>query len=136
VSGTPYNRRRLRTARHAPRRRLPGWAGWLALVAFGLRALVPLGFEPGTHSLAIEICHEGFPSGFFAHGGARHGTPAGRTVTHCTFCNGTTPAPAYALAGLTLRAADAVALAEPAPASNFSVPLAYTPQARAPPTPA
>ena len=136
MSGTPYNRRRLRTARHAPRRLLPGWAGWLALVAFGLRALVPLGFEPGTHSLAIEICHEGFPSGFFAHGGARHGTPAGRTVTHCTFCNGTTPAPAYALAGLTLRAADAVALAEPAPASNFSVPLAYTPQARAPPTPA
>lgn len=136
MSGTPYKRRRQRTARHAPRRRLPGWAGWLALLAFGLRALVPLGFEPGTHSLAIEICHEGFPSGFFAHGGARHGAPAGRTVTHCTFCNGSTPAPAYSVAGLTLRAADAVALAEPEPASNFSVPLAYTPQARAPPTPA
>ncbi|MDA8348339.1 MAG: hypothetical protein M0038_05985 [Pseudomonadota bacterium] len=133
MSGVPNSNRWRRTVRHAPRRRLPGWAGWLALLAFGLRALVPLGFEPGTHSLAIQLCHEGFPSGYFAHGRAPHGAPAGRTSTHCTFCNGTTPAPAYALAGLTLRATDAVALAEPAVASNFSVPLAYTPQARAPP---
>ncbi len=95
---------------------------------------MPLGFEPDAHSLAIEICHEGFPSGFFARGGARHGVPAGRTATHCTFCNGTTPAPAYALAGLTLRAPDAVAPADSEPVSPFSVPLAYTPQARAPPT--
>lgn len=121
-------------ARRVPRRGLTGWAGWLALIAFGLRALVPLGFDPAAHSLGIEICHQGFPAGFFAHGGARSGAPAHRTASHCTFCNGTTPAPAYVLTGLTLRTPYAVALSEPEPAASLSVPLAYTPQARAPPT--
>ena len=135
MSAVPYHRPRRKAARHAPRRGLPGWVGWLALLAFGLRALVPLGFEPDARALAIEICHEGFPAGFFAHGAAGHGAPAGHTVTHCAFCNGTTPVPAYACAGLTLRAAPyAVALRELKPTSILSVPLAHTPQARAPPT--
>ena len=134
MSAVPYHRHRRRTARHAPRRWLPGWAGWLALLAFGLRALVPLGFEPDARALSIEICHEGFPAGFFAHGAPRQGAPAGHTVTHCAFCNGTTPVSAYAFAGLTLRAPYAVALRELEPTSILSVPLAHTPQARAPPT--
>jgi hypothetical protein len=133
VSGAPYNRRWRRTARPAPWR--AGWAGWAALFAFGLRALVPLGFEPGAHSLTLELCHEGFPSGFFTHRAVHHGAPVGRAEAHCTFCNGTTPAPAYAFPGLTLRAADAVMRVESEPDSILSAPLAYTPQARAPPTP-
>ncbi len=114
---------------------MPAWVGWLALAAFGLRALVPLGFEPGTHGLSIVLCHEGFPSGYFAHGGARHGAlGAGSSATnHCVFCNGTSPAPAYALASLVHRAPYAVDLAMTQPPAPAGIRFAHIPQARAPP---
>ena len=136
VSGASSSTSRLNPARRRTLRRLPGWIGWLALLAFGLRALVPLGFEPGGHSLSIVLCHEGFPAGFFAHGPLGHGShrSSGAGSSHCLFCNGTTPAPAYAFAGLVHHAAYAVASTPLEPAS-LSIPrLAHTPQARAPPT--
>ena len=114
---------------------MPAWVGWLALVPFGLRALVPLGFEPGTHGLSIVLCHEGFPTGYFAHGGALHGGQGAgsRAATHCVFCNGTSPAPAYALTSLVHRAPYAVDLAFTQPPAPAGVRFAHIPQARAPP---
>ena len=117
------------------RRAVPGWIGWLALAAFGLRALVPLGFDLSTHTLSIVLCHEGFPSGFFAQGAVHHG-PGGagsNSSSHCLFCSSTSPAPAYRLAGLTHRAPFTVALVpseSPTPALARG---AHVPQARAPP---
>lgn len=114
---------------------MPAWVGWLALAAFGLRALVPLGFEPSLHGLALVLCHEGFPSGYFAHGAARHGAAgAGSHASdHCVFCNGTSSAPAYALASLVHRAPYAVELALTQPPAPADIRFAHIPQARAPP---
>jgi hypothetical protein len=114
---------------------VPGWIGWLALAAFGLRALVPLGFDLGTHTLSIVLCHEGFPSGFFGQGEGHHGTggAGSGSSSHCLFCSSTSSAPAYRLASLTHRAPFTVALVPsdlPAPAL---VRCAHVPQARAPP---
>ena len=114
---------------------MPGWIGWLALAAFGLRALVPLGFDLSTQTLSIVLCHEGFPSGFFGQGEGHHGTGGGGSgaSSHCLFCSSTSPAPAYRLAGLTHRAPFIVALVPseaPAPALAR---CAHVPQARAPP---
>ena len=119
------------------RGRRPAWLGWLALLAFALRALVPLGFEPGAHGLSIQLCHEGFPSGFFAHGGAHrsaHGEPDGAgSARHCLFCNGTSPAPVYALVHRSPRAPFAIGLPALQPAVCPGRHGAHIPQARAPP---
>ncbi len=119
-----------------PHRAVPAWIGWLALVAFGLRALVPLGFEPDAHALALVLCHEGFPSGFFSHRGAPRAAhrPQSGSDSHCLFCNSTSPAPAYALAGLIHRAPFAIGLAPLLTPSVRVIRLAHTPQARAPPS--
>lgn len=111
------------------------WIGWLALVLFGLRALVPVGFEPGTHATSIVLCHEGFPAGFFSHGKARHGAHgAGSASTaHCLFCNGTSPAPPYQLASLIQHVPYTIGLVLIRSPSLRLIRLTHTPQARAPP---
>lgn len=114
------------------RRTAPGWIGWLALAAFGLRALVPLGFDLGPHALSIVLCHEGFPSGYFGHGAAHHGGGSSAS-SHCLFCSSTSPAPAYRLAGLTHRAPFTVGLVPIEPPPPARVRFAHVPQARAPP---
>ena len=131
MSGAAYSTRR----RGAARRAVPGWVGWLALAAFGLRALVPLGFDPDPHTLSIVLCHQGFPTGFFAHHGARGARGAEGSAAHCLFCSSTSPAPPYTLAGLIHRAIYAVDLSPLRPPLLRGMRLAYTPQARAPPSP-
>lgn len=136
VGVSPFGTTRGGSARRsASRRTVPGWAGWLVLAAFGLRALVPLGFEPGSHSLSLVLCHEGFPAGFFAHGATPHGAHhAGSSASaHCLFCNGTSPAPAYRLASLIHRTPLAIGVPRAQPLAPADIRFAYIPQARAPP---
>ncbi len=118
-----------------PRRTVPVWIGWLALATFGLRALVPLGFDLSTHTLSIVLCHEGLPSALFGQGaghGARGGAGSGSS-SHCLFCSSTSPAPAYRLAGLTHRAPFTVALVPHESPTPALIRCAHVPQARAPP---
>ncbi|MGC8522027.1 MAG: hypothetical protein ACP5PN_09235 [Steroidobacteraceae bacterium] len=140
MSTAAYSTRRRGAARRfRPRRAAPGWVGWLALTAFGLRALVPLGFDPNPHTLSIVLCHQGFPAGFFTHGapppGARGGRGGEGSSAHCLFCSSTSPAPPYTLAGVIHRAFYAVDLSPLRPPLLRGIRLAYTPQARAPPSP-
>lgn len=135
LSGSSFSTQRDGRRRRSPRHTVPAWVGWLALAAFGLRALVPLGFEPGADGLSIVLCHEGFPAGYFAHGAAhRQERGAGaRTDRHCLFCNSTSPAPAYALTSMVYRAPYAVGLTAAQPLAPASIRFAHVPQARAPP---
>ncbi len=108
----------------------------LALLGFGLRALVPLGFEPAHGSLSLVLCHKGFPARFFSHGrGATgHGRAGGpRRDVHCAFCNGTSPAPALIFAGIPRITPVAIGIVGIPEFSSQSVRLAHIPQARAPP---
>lgn len=136
MGGSAFNTAGVHPAQRARGRR-PVWLGWLALLAFALRALVPLGFEPGAHGLSIQLCHEGFPSGFFGHGGAHrsaHGEPGGAgSASHCLFCNGTSPAPASALVHRIPRAPYAIGVQAVPPAVSPGRHCAHIPQARAPP---
>ncbi len=137
MGGSAFNTVPVATAPRV-RRRLPAWVGWLALLAFALRALVPLGFEPGAHGLSIQLCHEGFPSGFFGHRAAHrsaHGATGGAgSAGHCLFCNATSPAPAYALVHRIPRAPYAVGLPAAQPTVSPGRQSAHIPPARAPPT--
>lgn len=111
----------------------------LALLGFGLRALIPIGFEPAHGSLSLVLCHEGFPARFFSplRGTVSHGGHAGTGVhdSHCAFCNGTSPAPAFSLAAIAGIRPVAIGLIGFFQSSSRSVPLAHIPQARAPPRP-
>lgn len=111
----------------------------LALLGFALRALIPVGFEPANGSLSLALCHEGFPAQFFSHGQGRaaHGGHAGTGThgSHCTFCNGASPAPAFSFAGLPRIAPVAIGFVSFVQSSSQSVRLAHIPQARAPPQP-
>ncbi len=118
-----------------PRRAAPGWLAALALIAFGLRALVPLGFEPAPGAVALVLCHQGFPAGFFRHGARRHrvGAPRSSADSHCLFCNSVSPAPVNALTALTLCAPLAIATVEVRTQFFRGISRRHTPQARAPP---
>lgn len=114
---------------------MPAWAAVLAILAFGLRGLIPVGFEPADGSLAIVLCHEGFPAQFFSHAVPKGKSTGGRSAhgTHCAFCNGTSPAPAFAVAALAHVAPVSIGVVALAESSVQSVRLAHIPQARAPP---
>lgn len=110
----------------------------LALAGFALRALIPVGFEPANGSLSLVLCQEGFPAQFFSHG--RRSAPHGRTSghggqeSHCAFCNGASPAPAFSCLPTIARVAPvAIGVVGVFTPSTHSVRLSHTPQARAPP---
>ncbi len=130
------SRRRSRLGSARPSRgAVPGWFAALALLAFGLRALVPLGFEPASGAVGLVLCHQGFPAGFFRHGARQHrvGAPRSTADSHCLFCNSVSPAPANALTALTLRAPLAIATVEVRTQFFRGISRRHTPQARAPP---
>ena len=124
------HRRRL-----APRRGVPAWVAILALLGFGLRGLIPLGFEPANGSLGLVLCHQGFPTHFFSQDRPSHGKRPGTGTrdAHCLFCGGTSPAPAFTLAGIARITPVSIGLIPFSESSLQSVRLAHIPQARAPP---
>lgn len=125
-----------------------------ALLAFGLRALIPLGFMPAADgSFSLMICPDGLPSGFLPAGKSAAlpggmGMPTGMGGPlhqghghgdtddgHCSFCAGFSAAPPLQLlAVLFLLLASIVVITETiaAPAGIGRVRI---PQARAPPAP-
>ncbi len=118
--------------RLAPRRAEPAWIATLALLAFSLRGLIPLGFMPAGGSLVL--CHEGFPAHFFSQGEPSHGKRGGgERDSHCLFCGGSSPAPAFTLAGIARITPVSIGLVRFLESSDQSARLAHTPQARAPP---
>jgi len=131
------SRRRNRLGAAPAPRAARGWLAALALLAFGLRALVPLGFEPASGAVALVMCHEGFPADFFRHGARRHRMGAPRTPSpsdsHCLFCNSVSPAPANALTALVLPVLPAIAPPEVHAPLLRGLKRGHTPQARAPP---
>lgn len=104
------------------------------ILAFGLRALIPLGFEPAHRSLGLALCHQGFPAHFFSHGGPSHGKPGeGGRDSHCLFCSAGSPAPAFPLASLARITPLSIGLVPLTESSLPGIRRAHIPQARAPP---
>ncbi|MGH8202381.1 MAG: hypothetical protein ACREVO_18755 [Steroidobacteraceae bacterium] len=130
------------------------------LLAFSLRALIPLGFMPASDgTLSLMICPAGFPS-WLLHDpgmdqGGNHGTGHGMAMSrgrampqqhpgqghgqglmdegYCTFTTGCSPAPPpllLAVISLVLSCIAVVAVTVLAPAG---IRLVHLPQARAPP---
>jgi hypothetical protein len=114
---------------------MPAWLAVVALLAFGLRGLIPVGFEPADGSFALVICHEGFPAHFFSHGMPSHAKHAGGGArhSHCAFCNGTSPAPVFSFGAIARIAPVAIGVVRFFEPLSESVRLAHIPQARAPP---
>ncbi len=112
----------------------------LALLGLGLRALIPVGFDPAPGSFGVVLCPEAFPPGFLAT--SAHSRTAGSTggrPTHespCTFCNSPNPGPLSLTAILAPRismvATWSVAAFAPGPTG---IRVVHIPQARAPPRP-
>ncbi len=122
--------------RCAPRRVAPARIAALALLAFSLRGLIPLGFMPAQGSLGVVLCHEDFPAHFFSHGAPSRGKPgSGERDSHCLFCGGTSPAPAFTLAGIARITPVSIGVARFSESFEESVRPTHTPQARAPPHP-
>lgn len=91
---------------------------------------------PAQGSLGLVLCHEGFPAHFFSHGGPSHGhRGGGERDSHCLFCGGTSPAPAFTLAAIARIAPVSIGVVRFSESFDQSVRLAHTPQARAPPHP-
>jgi len=125
-----------------------------ALLAFGLRALIPLGFMPAADgSFSLMICPDGMPAGFLPASNSV-GMPGGMAMPgamgsplhqghghgdtddgHCTFCAGFSAAPPLQLlAALFLLVASIVVITETI-AAPASIGRIHIPQARAPPAP-
>lgn len=109
----------------------------LALLGFGLRALIPIGFEPADGSLSLVLCHEGFPAYFFSgeRGAVARGGHAGGGArdAHCLFCNAATPVPACFPASIARIAPISIGIVTFIESPAQSVRSAHIPQARAPP---
>ena len=133
MSGWRTSRLVRRRRRSAPRAGAPVWVAILALFAFGPRGLIPMGFEPADGTLAVVLCHEGFPAHFFSHGAPHGKRGAGERDAHCLFCGGSSPAPAFALPGIARIAPVSLGIVRFSESSDQSVRLAHIPQARAPP---
>jgi hypothetical protein len=111
---------------------------WVVLLAFALRALIPIGFMPAADgTLSLTICDEGFPAGLLppaAHGRTTAGAAGHRSQEdHCPFCGASTPAPGplfAALACVVWVAIETVALVV---SCRALIRLLHVPQARAPP---
>lgn len=119
--------------RGPPRGGVPSWVALLALFAFGLRGLIPVGFEPADGSLAVVLCHQGFPAQFFAHGKPAPHTGGTDRDSHCLFCSAGGSAPSSPLPTVAYRAPVAIGLVSFSQPSLQTVRLAHVPQARAPP---
>lgn len=116
----------------------------LALLAFTLRALIPIGFMPAADgTLSLMICPGGFPPELLAQpktmaGGM--GTPVPHRQGHglmedgfCVFTTGFSSAPPpLALAALCLLLA-VIAIVLTSMAAPALIRLVHPPQARAPP---
>lgn len=120
---------------------------WAVLLAFALRALIPLGYMPaGDGSLSLMICPGGLPAGLLAGVGKSMPMSGGMQMpqpphhghdlasdAYCAFTTGFSSAPpplllAALLLSLSLAAAIAVTVWAPA-----GIRLVHLPQARAPP---
>lgn len=114
---------------------MPPWLAVLALLAFGLRGLIPVGFEPAQGSVALVLCHDGFPAHFFSRGRSAHGRQAGGASrdAHCVFCNSSVPAPAFTVWGVARVAPVSIGIVHFFRSHCATLRLAHTPQARAPP---
>ncbi len=111
---------------------------WVVLLAFALRALIPIGFMPAADgSLSLTICDEGFPAGLVhpaAHGpAASAGAGHHSHEDHCPFCGASTPAPGPLFTALARVVWVAVATVAIAVSCRALITLLHLPQARAPP---
>lgn len=115
---------------------MPAWVAVLALLAFGLRGLIPVGFEPAHGSFTLVLCHEGFPAHFFSHGAPSHSKHSGNGAgdSHCPFCNAASPAPTTSYGALAVVSPVSILAVRFSESPAQRVRLAHTPhQARAPP---
>lgn len=132
-----------------PRRPVRARLIYATLLAFALRAFIPLGFMPASDgTLSLMICPAGLPAWLFqGHGMAMFGgmkTPPHRSAGHgqglmdegyCAFTTGFSSAPPpllLAALALVLSCLTVTAVTVLAPAG---IRLVHLPQARAPPVP-
>lgn len=136
---------------------------WAALLAFALRALIPLGFMPaGDGSLSLMICPGGLPAGLLLgqsmgrmtgqgmapgmgkptplSGGTQmpRQQPRGHGSTedgYCTFTTGFSSAPPPMLLAALLLLVSLVTVGAVAVLAPTGIRLVHLPQARAPPAP-
>jgi len=121
------------------------------LLAFALRALIPLGFMPASDgSLSLMLCPAGLPAGFLegrsmpmrmpmsdaggmampAHQQHGHGL---MDVAYCVFTTGFSSAPPPLLLAALILLLCCVAVIIVTVASPLGIRLVHLPQARAPP---
>lgn len=132
---------------------------WVVLLAFALRALIPLGFMPaGDGSFSLMICPGGFPAALLQGrsmgqsmdqgGGKSMSMPGGtRAPQHphhgqgpmgegyCAFTTGLSSAPPPLLLAALLLLLSLVAVVALAVLAPAGIRLVHLPQARAPPAP-
>ena len=111
---------------------------WVVLLAFALRALIPIGFMPAADgTLSLTICDEGFPAGLLQPAAHGHAVPAGAGhhshEDHCPFCGASTPAPGPLLVALACVVWVAIATVALVVSCRTLISLLHLPQARAPP---
>lgn len=111
---------------------------WGVLLAFALRAMIPIGFMPAADgTLSLTICSEGFPAallGATAHGpAAAAGAGHHAREDHCPFCGASTPAPGPLFIASACVVWVVIATVALAVSSRSLVSLLHLPQARAPP---
>lgn len=133
---------------------------WAVLLAFALRALIPLGFMPaGDGSLSLMICPAGIAAGLLPGGNRGHGMdprmgpdmdqgmgqPLPAQPQHpghglmdegyCTFTTGFSSAPPPLLLAALLLLLSLVAVTTVTVLAPAGIRLVHLPQARAPPAP-
>jgi len=107
------------------------------LLAFAVRALVPVGFMPGNgRPLSIEICPEGFPVQLLGQAADHHHGGSNWHAEHCVFGSACTSGPIAEFPFLNSPVVAELAAATPCISPAIVVRLVYLPRARGPPTPA
>lgn len=111
---------------------------WVVLLAFVLRALIPIGFMPAADgTLSLKICAEGFPAALLDAAARGHAAASGAghhpREDHCPFCGASTPAPGPLFMALACATWVVIATVVLAVSSCSLVSLLHLPQARAPP---
>ncbi|MFI4909229.1 MAG: DUF2946 family protein [Steroidobacterales bacterium] len=122
---------------------------WAVLLAFALRALIPLGFMPaGDGTLSLMICPGGFPDALLQGRSMRHSMPmSGGTpmppqqhpghslmdAGYCAFTTGFSSAPPPLLLATLLLVLSLVAVVTVTVLAPSGIRLVHLPQARAPP---
>lgn len=142
-----------------PGRRTRGRLLCAVVLAFALRALIPLGFMPASDgTLSLMICPAGFPAGLLHDQGTGHGIamfggtgmpqqqrPApshgaghGQGLmgdAYCAFTTGFSPAPPPLLLVVLSLVLSCVAVVTVTVLASAGIRLVHLPQARAPPAP-